>query len=76
VSFGFALENWVLCNGQFLSVCEPPALFSFLGTRFRGDETDTLGLPDLRGRGSVHQGQGAGLSVRAIGESVGAENIT
>lgn len=75
VSFDFAPENWALCNGQLLSVSEYPALFSLLGTRFGGDGTDTFGLPDLRGRGPVHQGQGAGLSARTMGESGSAESV-
>ena len=34
------------------------------------------GLPDLRGRAAIHQGQGPGLTNRRIGERSGAETVT
>ena len=38
-----------------------------LGTVYGGDGRTTFGLPDMRGRLPVHQGQGPGLSLRRLG---------
>jgi len=76
VGFNFAPQGWALCNGQLLSISQNAALFSLLGTFYGGDGISTFGLPDLRGRAPVHQGQGPGLSNYVIGEVTGAESVT
>lgn len=75
-SFGFAPKGWAQCNGQLLPIAQNQALFSLLGTTFGGDGRVTFGLPDLRGRVQVGQGQGPGLSSRVMGEVVGNETVT
>jgi microcystin-dependent protein len=72
----FAPVDWALCNGQLLSVAENAALFNLIGTTYGGDGVSTFGLPDLRGRFSMHQGNGPGLSSVTIGEQAGAETVT
>jgi microcystin-dependent protein len=72
----FAINGWATCNGQQLSISTNAALFSILGTTFGGNGTTTFGLPDLRGRIPVHQGQGIGLTPYVIGEFGGTENVT
>jgi microcystin-dependent protein len=72
----FAPANWAFCNGQLLSIAQNTALFSILGTTYGGDGQATFGVPDLRGRGPVHQGQGPGLTNRVIGELEGTEAVT
>ncbi|HZT30483.1 MAG TPA: tail fiber protein [Bryobacteraceae bacterium] len=72
----FAPTGWALCNGQLLPISQNTALFSILGTTFGGDGISTFALPDLRGRVTVHQGQGPGLSPYTIGQSAGTENVT
>lgn len=72
----FAPTGWAMCNGQLLSISQYTALFSILGTQFGGNGTTTFGLPDLRSRVPVHQGQGNGLSPYVIGEMTGQENVT
>lgn len=72
----FAPNGWALCNGQLLAISQNTALFSILGTMFGGDGVRTFGLPDLRGRVPVHQGQGNGLSNYTVGEITGSENVT
>jgi microcystin-dependent protein len=72
----FAPRGWAFCQGQILSIAQNTALFSLLGTMYGGDGRTTFGLPDLRGRVPVGQGQGPGLSPRAIGELAGVENVT
>lgn len=68
VAFNFAPEGWALCNGQLLPLNQNTALFSLLGTTYGGDGQSTFALPDFRSRGPIHQGQGPGLSDRALGE--------
>ncbi len=72
----FAPRSWAFCDGQLLAVSQNDALFSLLGTVYGGDGRTTFGLPDMRGRLSVHAGQGPGLSLRTLGARGGAENVT
>jgi microcystin-dependent protein len=58
VAFNFAPKSWAMCNGQFLPINQNQALFSLLGTMYGGNGQTTFALPDLRGRGAIHQGQG------------------
>jgi microcystin-dependent protein len=73
--FNFAPPGWLPCDGRLLRIPEYDALFTLLGTTYGGDGVDTFALPDLRGRFPVHQGQGAGLSVRTRGEQGGSESV-
>ena len=72
----FAPQGWALCNGQLLSIAEYTALFALLGTTYGGDGQTTFALPNLNGRLAIHQGQGTGLSARAIGSQVGEQQVT
>ena len=72
----FAPRGWMFCNGQLLSIAQNTALFALIGTTYGGNGQTTFGLPDLRGRMPVHNGQGAGLSTYQLGQSAGTENIT
>jgi microcystin-dependent protein len=74
--FNFAPRGYATCDGQLLSIAQNTALFSLLGTTFGGDGRVTFGLPDLRGRVGVHQGQGPGLTPRTMGEVSGSETVT
>jgi microcystin-dependent protein len=71
VSFNFAPQGWALCNGQLLSINQNQALFSLLGTTYGGNGSTTFALPDLRGRGPLHFGNGT-----TLGERAGSENVT
>jgi microcystin-dependent protein len=72
----FAPRGWAFCDGQLLAVSQNDALFSLLGTIYGGDGRTTFGLPDLRGRIPLHQGEGPGLSMRRLGSKGGAEKET
>jgi microcystin-dependent protein len=72
----FAPRGWAFCDGQLLAVSQNDALFSLLGTIYGGDGRTTFGLPDMRGRLSIHAGTGPGLSPRRLGAKGGAENVT
>jgi microcystin-dependent protein len=71
----FAPTGWAFCDGQLLAISEFEALFNLIGTTYGGDGMSTFGLPDLRSRTPIHQGQGTGLSSRIIGEMGGQESV-
>lgn len=74
--FNFAPRDWAFCQGQLLSIASNSALFALLGTTYGGNGVQTFGLPDLRGRVPLGQGQGPGLSNYVIGQAAGSENTT
>ncbi len=75
IMFGgaFSIRGWATCDGQLLATSQNQALFSLLGTTYGGDGRTTFGLPDLRGRVPLHQGQGPGLTARQMGQRFGSE---
>src|SRR5215208_4668912 len=66
-----APAGWMFCEGQLLPISENETLFNLIGTTYGGDGQSTFGLPDLRGRIPLHQGNGFILA-----ETGGAEEIT
>ena len=76
LGFTWAIRNWALCDGSFLSISQNTALFSLLGTTYGGDGQRTFALPDLRGRVVIGQGMGPGLPPYDIGEEAGTESTT
>ena len=76
VAFTFCPRNWAECDGQLLQIAQYQALFSLLGTTYGGDGRTTFGLPDLRGRFAMHEGNGPGLSSRPQGQKSGVETVT
>lgn len=74
--FNFAPTGWAQCNGQILPISQNTALFSLLGTFFGGNGTSTFALPNLQGSLPINNGQGAGLSIRDLGESGGEASVT
>lgn len=73
VGFNFAPRGWAFCDGAVVSIAQNDALFSLLGTTYGGDGSTTFALPDLRGRASVHPGNGPGLTSLTWGQRGGAE---
>ena len=67
----FAPAAWMFCEGQLLPISENETLFQLIGTTYGGDGESNFGLPDLRGRIPMHQGNGFTLA-----ETGGAEEIT
>lgn len=76
VGFNFAPKGWAFCDGQILPLSQNTALFSLLGTTYGGNGKSTFGLPDLQGRAAMAPGQGAGLSLRDLGETGGSETVS
>ena len=67
----FAPAGWMFCEGQLLPISENETLFQLIGTTYGGDGQSTFGLPDLRGRLPIHQGNNFILA-----ETGGSEEIT
>ncbi len=67
----FAPAGWMFCEGQLLPISENETLFQLIGTTYGGDGQSTFGLPDLRGRLPLHQGNG-----RILAETAGTEEVT
>jgi microcystin-dependent protein len=72
----FAPRGFALCNGQLMPISENETLFTLIGTTYGGDGVTTFGLPDLRGRVLISQGQGPGLTNRVLGQPGGTESVT
>jgi microcystin-dependent protein len=71
----FAPLGWALCDGSVIPIAGNEALFSLIGTTYGGDGEVTFGLPDLRGRAPVSQGQGRGLSNYSFNQAFGVETV-
>lgn len=69
-------NNWHWCDGSSLNINDYQALYSLLGTTYGGNGTTTFGLPDLRGRVPIGQGQGVNMTSRVLGQQVGSESAT
>lgn len=74
VGYSFAQRGFSLCQGQLMPISQNSALFSLIGTTYGGDGRSTFGLPDLRGRSPIGQGQGPGLDDYRIGATGGSES--
>ena len=67
----FAPAGWMFCEGQLLAISENETLFQLIGTTYGGDGESTFALPDLRGRVSLHHGNGF-----ALAQTGGVEEVT
>ena len=72
----FAPAGWAFCDGALVPISENDTLFNLIGTTYGGDGQNTFGLPDLRGRVPVHQGQLSGGQNYTLGEKGGVESVT
>ena len=78
VSFNYAPQGWMFCDGSLLPISQYQALFSLLGTTYGGNGTTTFGLPDLRSRvpvGATLSGGSQQLTRYAMGETGGSETV-
>ncbi len=74
--FNFPPKGWAFCNGQILPLSQNTALFSLLGITYGGDGKSNFALPNFQGAAPMQQGQGAGLSLRDLGEMGGEATVT
>jgi len=69
-----APSGWLICDGSAVSRTTYAALFAIIGTTFGiGNGSTTFNIPDMRGRSPIGVGQGAGLTNRVLGATIGAE---
>ncbi|NOR58974.1 MAG: hypothetical protein GQ474_10675 [Sulfurimonas sp.] len=73
--WSFNTRSFTSCSGQLLPISDNQTLYSLLGTNFGGDGRVSYGIPDLRGRSAIGQGQfpGSQFNWRA-GQAYGREN--
>lgn len=74
--FGRTPIGWQACDGSLLKISDYETLYVLVGTTYGGDGQTTFGVPDLRGRVPVHQGQGPNLTNRPLGQGGGTETVT
>ncbi|MCL1500587.1 phage tail protein [Xanthomonas nasturtii] len=74
--FGRTPQGWQACDGSLLQISEYEPLYVLLGIAYGGDGQNTFGVPDLRGRLPIHQGQGPGLSNYVFAQKSGTETVT
>lgn len=67
----FAPVGYAFCDGSLVPIDQNEALYTLIGTTFGGDGQSTFGVPDLRGRLPVHQGNGF-----SIGQAAGNETVS
>lgn len=72
----FRPVGWEFCDGQLMPISENDALFTLIGTTYGGDGQETFALPNLQSRIPIHQGTGAGLTQRILGDTGGTESVT
>ncbi|MBB4128702.1 microcystin-dependent protein [Xanthomonas translucens] len=74
--FGRTPQGWQACDGSLLQISEYEPLYVLLGTAYGGNGQSTFGVPDLRGRLPIHQGQAPGLSNYVLAQRAGTETVT
>lgn len=74
--YTFCPRGTAEASGSLLSIAQNNALFALFGTTYGGDGINTFALPDLRGRGPLHTGQGPGLASYVMGQQGGVESTT
>lgn len=74
--FNFPPRNWAFCNGATLPIQQNTALFALLGVNYGGNGTTSFQLPNFTNRAGCNQGNGVGLTPRAIGEVFGENGVT
>lgn len=75
VSFPRIPTGFLPCDGSLQQIADYDVLYNLLGTTYGGDGQTTFGLPDLRGRVIVNQGQGSQLSNYFLGQQAGVEAV-
>lgn len=75
-AFNWNPRSYSTCEGQLVAISSNQSLYSLLGSKFGGDGRSTFGLPDLRGRVIVGQGNGPGLGNFIFGQTLGNTTTT
>ncbi len=75
-AFDFVPRYWAKCDGSALTIAQNSTLFSAIGTAYGSPAAGSYNLPNITGRVVIGAGQGPGLSLRDLGESGGAAEVT
>jgi microcystin-dependent protein len=77
VSFNYAPEGWLLCDGSVLQINTYQALYALLGNTYGGTYPNTFALPDLRGRSIAGVGISPNANVAPIswGQKTGQSGV-
>ncbi|MGK5028776.1 phage tail protein [Janthinobacterium sp. DSP2-3-3] len=70
-SGNYAPPDWLMCNGQLLSISENEVLYTLIGTTYGGNGSTSFALPDLRGRVPIHM-----VANHPLGQAAGNESVT
>jgi microcystin-dependent protein len=68
-------SGWLWQNGATYNIADYPNLFNAIGYTYGGSGS-TFKVPDRRGRVAIGAGQGAGLTNRILGNTLGVESVT
>ena len=71
-----APSGFLPCDATLYDPATYPDLFGVVGTTYGGNGTTTFGVPDLRRRSPVGLSSGGPFSDIALGDQIGAEEIT
>lgn len=75
VGGSFCPTNWMLANGQTLTIADYPVLYAAIGTTYGGNGSSTFQLPNLMGRVPVGQGSAVGGGNYLLGQAGGSETV-
>lgn len=76
VTFNYAPDGWLLCQGQIVSTNNYQALYALIGNQYGGQATQgTFGIPDLQGRSIIGVGVGLNLPPITWGEKTGQAQV-
>jgi len=68
--------GWLLCDGKLYAPTDPyTALFAIISNRFGGDGKKNFAVPDFRGCAPLGVGQGPGLTLRKLADTVGSATV-
>lgn len=74
-AFDWCPRGYIPADGRTLTVNQYQALFSLLGFRYGGNNTDQFNVPDLRGRSVVGKGTGPNMVAVNIAQQVGQQSV-
>jgi len=71
----YAPVGWLLCNGQSVNVTDYETLYALIGNTYGSTGNMTFNLPNLNATLPIGQGNGLGLTPRAIGATMGEASV-
>lgn len=73
--FGYAPENWALCNGQLVAVPQFASLYSLISTIYGGTANQSFGLPNLQSQVPMGAATMVDGTLTELNKSSGAEKV-